>query len=57
MEDQEMDFQFSTENRKFSFSRAFRLGLKPSRFHIQWILWTSSRGVKWPEGEVKFSKV
>jgi len=50
MEEQEMDFQFSTGNRNFSFSKDFRLGLRPSRYRIQWVLWTSSRGVKRSEG-------
>jgi hypothetical protein len=54
--EQEMDFQFSTENRKFSFSKAFRMGLTPIHHHIHWVLWASSRGVKRPEGEVNNSK-
>jgi hypothetical protein len=57
MREQEMDFQFSIGNIKFSFSKAFRLGLRPSQHHIQWVLWASSRGVKRPEGEVNISKV
>ena len=56
MEEQEMDFQFSTGNRKVSFSTSFRLGLRPSQRHTHWVMWVSSRGVRRPEGEVKFSK-
>jgi len=56
MGEQEMDFQFSTGNRKVSFSTSFRLGLRPSQRHTHWVMWVSSRGVRRPEGEVKFSK-
>jgi len=57
MDDQEMVFKFSTGNRKVSFSKAFQLGLRTSQYHIQLVLWASSRGVKRPEGEVNISKV
>jgi len=52
MEDQRMVFQFPTENRDVSFSKAFRMGLRPNQHHIQWILWVSFQGVKRPEGEI-----
>ena len=57
MDDQTMVFQFSTGNRKFSFCKAFQLGLRTAQHHIQLILWASFSGVKRPEGEVNISKV
>ena len=57
MEEQANFFQFSTANRKVSFYKAFRLGLRLGHYHFQWVLWASSAGVKGPEGEVNISKV
>jgi hypothetical protein len=57
VDNQEIAFQFSTGNRKVSFSKAFRVRLRPSQHHIQWVLAGSSPGVKRPEGEVDIGKV
>jgi hypothetical protein len=57
MDDQEMDVQFSTGNRKVSFSKTFLMRQRPIQHRSQFVLWASSQAVKRPEREVKISKV
>jgi len=44
MGDQEIVIKFSTGNRKVSFSKVFRQGLRPSQHHSERVLWVYSWG-------------